>query len=254
MSILLSTRPAASRAAVTAASTARTPEPPAYTFLRGGATTPDVDALADRRGGIADRAPHARAERRDEYRAQLSSIAEEAVADFAADDGAERARLERRIQNELDAAAARYREHAQRAVDAVAARLGAALGELRHEALLERWRVRVLQLGRVRAEFERSLDLAAAEARAAVAKLAAHYYSDAKAPSAQTRRSTTACSPRGTSNSCPCAWAARSTRIHAQRAVQLARVSGSSSRSATRLRWSHRVVHVWRRSDQHRSP
>ena len=229
MSIVLSTLAlTASRAAIPRPRRAPLSKPPAYTFLRGGATTPDVDALADAVAAQIDGLPLEL--RRDEYRAQLSSIAEEAVADFAADDGAERARLERRIQNELDAAAARYREHAQRAVDAVAARLGAALGELRHEALLERWRVRVLQLGRVRENFEAALELAAAEARAAAARLATHYGHE---PTAETFAPLDA-ALAARHEAFMGAWsrAGRSRRA-AQRAAQLARIP-PSSRSATR--------------------
>ena len=212
-------------------------EPPACISFRGGATAHDVDALADAVAAQIDALPLEL--RRDEYRAQLSSIAEEAVADFATDDGAERARLERRIQNELDAAAARYREHAQRAVDAVAARLGEALGELRHEALLERWRVRVLQLGRVRAEFERSLDLAAAEARAAVAKLAAHYYSDAEPPSALLAPLDAALAARHETFMGAWSRAGRSRRA-AQRAAQLARIPLLLALGHASRRWKNR--------------
>ena len=239
MSIVLSTLTAlaALRSAVSRPRRPPLSKPPAYNSLRGGATTPDVDALADAVAAQIDGLPLEL--RRDEYRAQLSSIAEEAVADFAADDGAERARLERRIQNELDAAAARYREHAQRAVDAVAARLGAALGELRHEALLERWRVRVLQLGRVRAEFERSLDLAAAEARAAVAKLAAHYYGDAEPPSALLAPLDAALAARHEAFMGAWSRAGRPRRT-AQRAAQLARIPLLLALGHASRRWKNR--------------
>ena len=97
--------------------------------------------------------------------------------------------------------------------------------------------MRVLQLGRVRAEFERSLDLAAAEARAAVAKLAAHYYGDAEPPSALAPLGRAP--PRGTRRSWARRGAGRSRRT-AQRAAQLARIPLLLALGHASRRWKNR--------------